>query len=177
MASVARDLIQANPDLYFQGCAAHCLDLLLEDWGKEEWVKKLVKKARHICVFIKNHHVSQAIFRRMSPNLTLRLPVETRFATNFIMIDRLLQVRNALKRMVLDEDWPTLLRDLRRRSATAYMKGFAVRRFIRSNGFWNTCENFLYMVIPVVKVLCVFDGKAPAMGLAWRVMHDLQTHV
>ena len=33
------------------------------------------------------------------------------------------------------------------------------------------------MVIPVVKALCVFDGKAPAMGLAWKVMHDLETHV
>ena len=39
------------------------------------------------------------------------------------------------------------------------------------------CKNFLYMVIPVVKALCVFDGNAPAMGLAWRVMHDLETHV
>jgi hypothetical protein len=166
MAYAARDLIQTNPDLYFQRCAAHWVDLLLEDWGKEEWVKKLVKNTRHICVFIKSHHASQVIFRRMSPNLTLHLPVETRFATNFIMIDRLFQVRNALERMVLDEDWPTLLRDLRRRSTTAYMKGFVVRRFIRSDGFWNTCKNFLYMVIPVVKVLRVFDGKAPAMGLA-----------
>jgi hypothetical protein len=32
-------------------------------------------------------------------------------------------------------------------------------------------------VIPVVKALRVFDGKAPAMGLAWKVMHDLQTHI
>ena len=38
-------------------------------------------------------------------------------------------------------------------------------------------KNFLYMVIPVVKALRVFDGKVPAMGLAWRVMHDLQTHI
>ena len=29
----------------------------------------------------------------------------------------------------------------------------------------------------MVKVLRVFDGKAPATGLAWKVMHDLQTHV
>ena len=33
------------------------------------------------------------------------------------------------------------------------------------------------MVILVVKALRVFDGKAPAMGLAWRVMHNLQTHI
>ena len=33
------------------------------------------------------------------------------------------------------------------------------------------------MVIPVVKALRVFDGKAFAIGLAWKVMHDLETHV
>jgi hypothetical protein len=33
------------------------------------------------------------------------------------------------------------------------------------------------MVIPVVKALRVFDGKAPSMELAWKVMHDLQTHI
>ena len=77
------------------------------------------------------------------------------------MIDRLVQVRNALERMVVDDDWNTFMRDLRR-SHTIYMRCFAVRRFVRSDGFWNTCKNFLYMVIPVVKALHVFDGKAPA---------------
>ena len=33
------------------------------------------------------------------------------------------------------------------------------------------------MVIPVVKALRVFDGKALPIGLAWKVMHDLETHV
>ena len=78
---------------------------------------------------------------------------------------------------MVDDDWNTFMGDLRRRSHTAYMRCFVVRRFVRSDGFWNTCENFLYMVIPVVKALRVFDGKAPAMGLAWKVMHDLETHV
>ena len=59
----------------------------------------------------------------------------------------------------------------------AYAKAALVRRFICADGFWNTCENFLYMVIPVVKALHLFDGKAPAPGMAWRVMYDLKTHV
>ena len=66
-------------------------------------MKKLVKMARIIFVFIKSHHVSQAIFRRLSLDLSICLLVETRFATNFIMIDRLLQVRNALERMIIDD--------------------------------------------------------------------------
>ena len=177
MTFASRDIMQSNPHMYVQGCAAHCLDLLLEDWGKEDWVKKVVKKARIICLFIKNHHASQAIFRRMSPNLAIRLPVETRFATNFIMIDRLLQVLIALERMVLDLAWPELIAELRRKSGTTYTKGIATRRFICSDGFWDTCDNFLNMVIPVVKALRVFDGTSFAMGLAWRVMYDLEDHV
>ena len=140
-------------------------------------MKKLVKKAKIIFVFIKSHHALQAIFGRLFPNLSIHLPVETRFATNFIMIDRLLQVRNSLERTIFDNEWPTLISDLRRRSPTAYVKAASMRRFIRSNGFWDTCENFLYMVIPVVKVLRVFDGKALAIGMVWRVMYDLKTHV
>ena len=33
------------------------------------------------------------------------------------------------------------------------------------------------MVIPVFKALCLFDGKAPASGMAWRVIYDLKIHV
>ena len=35
----------------------------------------------------------------------------------------------------------------------------------------------MYMMIPVIKALHIFDGKTPAMGLAWKVMHDLKIHV
>ena len=150
--------------MYVQSCAVHCLDLLLEDWAQQDWMKKVIKKARLICIFIKNHHASQAIFLRLSPNLSINVPTETHFATNFIMIDRLVQVRNALERMVVDDDWNTFMGDLKRRFHTAYMRCFAVKGFVHFDGFWNTCENFLYIVILVVKALRVFDSKAPTMG-------------
>ena len=79
--------------------------------------------------------------------------------------------------MIIDDEWPTLMSDLRRRSPTIYAKGAAVQRFIRSDGFWDKCENFLYMVILVVKALRMFDGKALTIGMAWRFMYNLKTHV
>jgi hypothetical protein len=68
------------------------------------------------------------------------------------------------------------LADLRRRSARAHEVGVHVQATISSDGFWHSYEKNLYMVIPIMKALRVFDGKAPSMGLAWKVMHDLQTH-
>ena len=63
MSLAACDVMRINRHMYVQGCAAHCLDLLLEDWAQQDWMKKVIKKARLICVFIKNHHASQAIFQ------------------------------------------------------------------------------------------------------------------
>ena len=177
MSLAACNVMQLNPHMYVQGCATHCLDLLLEDWAQHDWMKKIIKKTQLICVFIKNHHRSQAIFRRLSLDLSIKVPTKTPFATNFIMIDRFIQVRNALKRMVIDDDWFIFMDDLKRKSHTFYMKCFAIRWFVRFDGFWNMCENFLYMVILVVNALRVFNSKAPAMGLARKVMHDLETHV
>ena len=36
MTATSRHIFQSISHLYVQECAAHCLDLLLEDWGKEE---------------------------------------------------------------------------------------------------------------------------------------------
>jgi hypothetical protein len=97
------------------------------------------------------------MFRCFSPNLSICVPTETRFATNFLMIDHLRLLRNALVRMIIDDDWPPFLADLRRRSARTHEVGMHVRATIRSNGFWYSYEIFLYMVIPVVNRVVTLD--------------------
>jgi hypothetical protein len=47
------DLLNCRfPSFYFQGCDAHCLDLLLEDWGKTTWARQIVKKVKVVVSFI-----------------------------------------------------------------------------------------------------------------------------
>ena len=47
-------------------CAAHCLDLLLEDIGKLPWSKAITDGANEIANFMKNHQMALAMFRRRS---------------------------------------------------------------------------------------------------------------
>jgi hypothetical protein len=63
--------------------------------GKLPWAAEVVAKAKAVVKFITNHHRSQALFRGKSA-LDLLKPRDTRFATNFIMLDRMLKVRKAL---------------------------------------------------------------------------------
>jgi hypothetical protein len=76
-------------------CTPHCLDLLLEDVGKLPWAAEVVAEGKAMVKFITNHHWSQALFRGKSA-LDLQKPGDTRFATNFIMLDHMLEVKEAL---------------------------------------------------------------------------------
>ncbi len=52
------------PRLTWTPCAAHCLDLFLEDIGHGlKPMKDLVKTSRKTIFFIKNHHQALAMFK------------------------------------------------------------------------------------------------------------------
>ena len=44
--------MERHRTIFWTPCVAHCLDLMLEDIGKLEWVKSCVDKTKHICKFI-----------------------------------------------------------------------------------------------------------------------------
>ncbi|KAL0044310.1 hypothetical protein WJX82_010899 [Trebouxia sp. C0006] len=79
---------QQYPHIFWAPCAAHSLDLLLEAIGKLSWVKNIVKPGKTVLKFVMNHQKSHAIFKQYS-KLELLRPGETRFATVFIMLDRM----------------------------------------------------------------------------------------
>jgi len=81
-------------------CTPHCLDLLLEDVGNLPWAAKVVAEGKAVVKFITNHHRSQALFCGKS-TLDLLKPGDTCFATNFIMLDRMLKVKEALQELVV----------------------------------------------------------------------------
>ena len=48
MLNASRLVVQKYPHIYIQGCAAHAMDLLLEDWGKTTWIKETLHKAKYL---------------------------------------------------------------------------------------------------------------------------------
>jgi hypothetical protein len=52
MLGALDDLVAIYFYLYKQGCCANILDLLLEDWGKEEMFKTIIIWAKRTCIYI-----------------------------------------------------------------------------------------------------------------------------
>jgi hypothetical protein len=120
-----------------------------------------------------------ALYRQYSPRLSLKVPPETRFACNFLMINRMLEVKDALERVVIDPRWNEYVRTLFnwKNGHRAHALVRELRDTIRDDGFWQQCENFEHMVKPVIKALRVFDGRTPAMAKAWLEMNNLKRHM
>ena len=63
MLEAVDKVIETYPHIYKQGCVAHALDLLLDDWTKISQFKDLIAKAKRVCLFVRNQNVTLALFR------------------------------------------------------------------------------------------------------------------
>ena len=71
-----------HPTIWWTPCAAHCLDLMLEDIGKIECVRKCVEQAKSITRYIYNHSWVLTLMRKCTSGKELASPAITRFAAN-----------------------------------------------------------------------------------------------
>jgi hypothetical protein len=91
--AAGRILMSRYPTLFWTPCATHCLDLLLEDMGKIDWIKDSIDSTRSIKKFIYNHAFVLSLMRKFKGHKELVRPAITRFATSFISLWSLLNSR------------------------------------------------------------------------------------
>eukprot|EP01018_Ginkgo_biloba_P040560 Gb_13020 [translate_table: standard] len=148
--------------IYWTPCAAHCLDLLLHDLGKLPWVNETIRRGKIILNFVVYHHLTLSIYRKHVMKELLR-PCETRFATYYIMLKRVVEEKASLKLIVCNNEW-----DKSPLSKTS--KGKLVEEIILSNNFWDSAERVLNMCEPIMEILHLVDGDTPCMGFIYDGM-------
>ncbi|RDX87078.1 hypothetical protein CR513_31489, partial [Mucuna pruriens] len=83
-------LLQATrTKLFWTPCAAHCLDLMLEDIGKIAKVKKVIQRGIKLVGYIYNHSMALNTMRKFTNKSELVRHGVTRFATTSLMLQRL----------------------------------------------------------------------------------------
>ena len=81
-------LLEKKPHIVCVQCAAHCVDLMLEDIGKLEDNKKTIE-GKMIASMIYNHQFMTYLLRELNQGHDLLRPGITRFTTHFVALERL----------------------------------------------------------------------------------------
>ncbi|XP_057962814.1 uncharacterized protein LOC131154213 isoform X1 [Malania oleifera] len=159
-------LMQKRPNLYWTACAAHCIDLILEDIGKKSNVKKVLEDARTITSFIYNHTWTVNFMKKFTNNRELLRPAITRFATNFIALETIVRHKQALREMFTSDAWKNS-----RFGMAKLGPAYDSKKIILGKEFWQKASDIIKVQEPLVKVLKLVDGdEKPTMGFIYEAI-------
>ncbi|PNY14079.1 hypothetical protein L195_g010751, partial [Trifolium pratense] len=160
----------SRPKIFWTPCAAHCLDLMLEDIGKIPRVDKVIKKGISIVGFIYNHSLVLNLMREKLESELVRNGV-TRFATTFLTLQRLHNLKAKIRTMFTSEEWSKL-------NASKESKGKKIAAIVLQVSFWDDVAFALRAMGPLVKVLRLVDNeKKPAMGSIYQAMVEAKENI
>jgi hypothetical protein len=155
-------IMEKYTKIYWTPCATHCLDLLLHDLAKFPWVNETIRRGKTIANFIINHRLTLSIYRKNATRELLR-PCDTRFATFYITLKRVVEEKTSLRAIFCNTEWE-------RSHLSKESKGKNVEQIVLNNSFWENADKVLKMCNPIVNVLRMVDGDKPSIGFIYEGM-------
>ncbi|KAL6499935.1 hypothetical protein OROGR_027845 [Orobanche gracilis] len=168
--AAGRMLMEKRPHLYWTPCAAHCIDLMLEKIGELPQHRNALRKTKKVTNFIYNHRWVLSLARKYVEKDLVRAAA-TRFATAFLTLDIMLEVKEGLQRMFVSNKW----------MGCAWAKkdeGKAVKDIVMDERvFWPSLIYAINTTKPLVQVLRLADGATPAMGFIYGAMDEAKVKI
>lgn len=160
--SMGRMLEDEFPEIVWTPCAAHSLDLMIEDVAKIPWISEIFAIARSMVRFVTKRPKVLYMYRAHS-DLELLKPSKTRFAYMFIVIERLVRVQQGLLRTVVSREWMAW-EDREQPKAVAFV------RAVMRESWWDDAKALVKATQPLYSVLRITDMEGSTLGLLYEFM-------
>ncbi|XP_059657458.1 uncharacterized protein LOC132303997 isoform X1 [Cornus florida] len=158
-----RLLMAKYTSIFWSPCASHCINKILEDFSKQEWVSTVLDEANTITRYIYSHAWILNTMRKFTGGRELIRPQITRFVTNLLSLRAIVIQEDNLKHMFSHSEWLSSIYS-RRPDAQA------IKSLLYMESFWKFAHEAVSVSEPLVKILRIIDGDMPAMGYIYEGM-------
>ena len=172
-------------------CQPHVASLLLKDVGKIAQFDALIKEEGTIVGWFSNHQKPLAILRKkvaatFGHSKELIKAAATRFGTNTMVGQRLLDLRQALQSTVVDEEY---VKQKYKDAEDAVEEGNATRVVRQNKGgtakalvldeekFWPEVKQHVNATEPVYNLLRRHDTSGPSLGKVYHGFYTVGEHL
>ena len=140
-----RILMERIPHLFWTPCAAHCLNLMLQDIGEIKDFCTAINEAKKVCRFLYKHDrlLDQT---RQKLGADLVRPAVTRFATSYLTLASMYMHENGLRNLFVSDEWHA-------NNLSTTFEGKQAENIILSTPFWTRVENCLRASQPLLIAL------------------------
>lgn len=149
--------------LFWSPCASYCINKMLEDIGKLEWVRTVLEEAKTITGYIYNNIWTLNMMRKFTGGMELIRPRITRYVSNYLSLRSIVIQEDNLKHMFSHSEW---LSSIHSRRPDAQV----IKSLLFQDRFWKFAHEAVSVSEPLIKILRMVDGDMPAMGYIYEGM-------
>ncbi|PRQ60328.1 putative HAT dimerization domain, ribonuclease H-like domain-containing protein [Rosa chinensis] len=161
---VANHILQNYTTIFVSPCASQCLNLILEEFSKVDWVNRCFLQAQTISKFIYNNASMLDLMKRFTGGQDLIRTGITKSVSSFLSLQIILKQRSRLKHMFNSPEFCT------NSSYANKTHSISCISIIEDNDFWRAAEECVAISEPFLKVLREVSGGKPAVGSIYELM-------
>jgi len=165
-------LMQKREHLYWTPRVAHCIDLIFEDFEKHLKVHQTtIKKGSRITTHIYGKTMLISIMKKFTNGRDLIRSVMTRFATTYLNLACLHELKASLMSMFSSKEWKTS------KFGTS-QEGRKVQNAALDSRFWKNVTMCLKVAAPLMVILQLVDSDVkPPMGFIYEEMENAKEKI
>jgi hypothetical protein len=171
--SVDKLIMQNYNTIFWSPCASSCVNSMLDDFSKIDWVNRCICQAQTITRFVYNNKWVLDLMRKCIAGQELVCSGITKCVSDFLTLQSLLRHRPKLKQMFHSSDYASSSYANRSLSSSCV-------EILDDDEFWRAVEEIAAVSEPLLRVMRdVLGGKA-AIGYIYesmtKVMDSIRTY-
>ncbi|XP_057547057.1 uncharacterized protein LOC130825708 [Amaranthus tricolor] len=170
-SGVANHILQSYGTIFISPCASHCVNLILDDFCKIDWVNRCIVQAQTITRFIYNSVSLLEFMKKFTGDQDIIRTGITKSVSSFLSLQALFKQRSELKHMVNCADYSVIS------ACVNKQQSINCAAILDDNEFWRVVEECIAISEPFLRILReVADGK-PAVGFIYELMTKAQESI
>lgn len=162
--SIVNHILQTYGTIFVSPCALQCLNAILKEFSKIDWVNRCILQAQVISKFIYNHSSLLDMMKKFTVSEEIVKTGITKYVSHFLSLQSILKQRSRLKHMFNSPEFT---------NNPAYAnkpQSMSCIGILDDNEFWRAVEECVAVSDPFLKVMREVCGGKPAVGSIYELM-------
>ncbi|KAK2983636.1 hypothetical protein RJ640_023170 [Escallonia rubra] len=161
---IANHILQNYGTIFVSPCASQCLNAVLEEFSKVDWVNRCISQAQAISKFIYNNSAMLDLMKKFTGGQEIIKTGITKSVSSFLSLQSILKQRSRLKHMFNSPEFSA--------NSTYANKPQSITciGILDDNDFWRAVEECVAVSEPFLKVMREVSGGKPAVGFIYELM-------
>lgn len=161
---LANHILQNYGSIFVTPCASQCMNGILEEFCKVDWISRCISQAQVVSKYIYNNSSMLLMMKKFTGGQDIIRSGITNSVSDFLSLQSMLKQKSRLKHMFNSPEFSTSSA-LSNKPQAATCVGI-----LDDNEFWRAVEESVAVSEPFLKVMREVSGGKPGVGFIYELM-------